>query len=106
MSESGDFGVRIATLRTAATTLRDGADALGQRSRAVGEHAFGLGNDRAGRNYSAQGGAVHQGFERAAACLRAWSGAAAATADVFDRAAAEYARIDRDRATALTGWGR
>ncbi|MGW4248008.1 hypothetical protein, partial [Nocardia sp. NPDC004722] len=89
-----------------ATTLRDGADALGQQSRAVGEHAFGLGDDRAGRNYSTQGSAVHQGFERASACLRAWGAAAAATAEVFDRAAAEYARIDRDRASALTGWGR
>ncbi|MFE3058502.1 hypothetical protein [Nocardia sp. NPDC059239] len=106
MSESGDFGVRIAALRDGATTLRDNAAALGQHARTVGEHAFGIGRDEAGRNYSAQGIAVHQGFERAAACLRYWGAAASATAEVFDRAATEYARLDREYATALTRVGR
>ncbi|MTE11631.1 hypothetical protein [Nocardia aurantiaca] len=106
MGESDDFGVRIAALHAAATTLRDNAASLGQRARAVGDHAFGIGNDQAGRNYAAQGTAMHQGFERAAACLRYWGAAAAATADVFDRAATEYARLDHAHATALTGVGR
>ncbi|AYF76646.1 hypothetical protein D7D52_25695 [Nocardia yunnanensis] len=106
MGESGDFGVRVSTLHAAATTLRDNAGALQQHSRAVGEHAFGVGHDAAGRNYAVQGNAVHQGFERAAACLHAWSTAATATADVFDRAAAEYVRIDQARAAELSGVGR
>ncbi|MGW3540993.1 hypothetical protein ACWDNI_10680 [Nocardia niigatensis] len=106
MSESGDFGVRIAALRAGATTLRDNAAALGQHARAVGDNAFGICRDEAGRNYSAQGITVHQGFERAAACLRYWGAAASATAEVFDRAAAEYARLDRERAAALAGVGR
>ncbi|MFE3103135.1 hypothetical protein [Nocardia tengchongensis] len=106
MGESGDFGVRIAALHTAASTLRDNASALRQHAGAVADHAFGCGNDRAGRDYSAQGANVHQGFERAAACLRYWSAAAAATADVIDRAATEYERLDRERASALDEAGR
>ncbi|WP_405489353.1 hypothetical protein [Nocardia sp. NBC_00511] len=101
MGGSGDFGVRVAALHAMATTLREESTALAQRARAVDEHAFGVGGDSAGRNYAAQGRAVHDGFERVAGCLRQWGTAAAATADVFDRAAAEYARIDRDRSTAL-----
>ncbi|MFE5289059.1 hypothetical protein ACFRAQ_29180 [Nocardia sp. NPDC056611] len=106
MGESGDFGVRVTALHTAATTLRDNAEALRQHAHAIGDHAFGLGNDAAGRDYSAQGAAIHRGFERAAGCLRHWAAAAAATADVFDRAASEYARLDHDRATALHQVGR
>lgn len=106
MGESGDFGVRVTTLHAAATTLRDNAGALRQHAHAIDDHAFGLGNDSAGRDYAAQGAAVHRGFERAAGCLRHWGAAAAATADVFDRAATEYARLDHDRATALHRVGR
>ncbi|WKY51661.1 hypothetical protein [Nocardia seriolae] len=104
--------MRISALRAAATTLRDNADALQRHSRAVGDHAFGvgrafaIGSDEAGRNYAAQGIAIHEGFERVAACLRYWGAAATATADIFDRAAAEYTRIDRAHAAALTEAGR
>ncbi|MFD7846189.1 hypothetical protein ACFV4K_25010 [Nocardia sp. NPDC059764] len=106
MGESGDFGVRVTALHTAATTLRDNAGALRQHAHAIGDHAFGLGNDAAGRDYSAQGAGIHRGFERAAGCLRHWAAAAAATADVFDRAATEYARLDHERAAALHQVGR
>ncbi|GAB0106214.1 hypothetical protein JMUB6875_51980 [Nocardia sp. JMUB6875] len=106
MGESGDFGVRISALHAAATTMRDNAAALHGHSRTVGEHAFGMGHDQAGRDYASQGAAIHQGFERVAACLRCWAAAATATADVFDRAAAEYARLDRARAAALNEAGR
>lgn len=106
MGGSGDFGVRVAALHAMATTLREESTALATRAHAVDEHAFGVDGDSAGRNYAAQGRAVHQGFERIAGCLRQWAGAATATADVFDRAAAEYARIDRSRATDLAEVGR
>ncbi|MVU78881.1 hypothetical protein GPX89_16710 [Nocardia sp. ET3-3] len=106
MGGHGDFGVRVSILHAGAATLRDNADALQQHSRAVGEHPFGIAENEAGRNYATQGAAVHQGFERAAACLRYWAAAATATADVFDRAATEYTRIDQAGATVLTEAGR
>ncbi|MFC9998514.1 hypothetical protein [Nocardia sp. NPDC127526] len=103
MGGSNALGVDIDALRTTAASLRTGAGTLAQESRRIAEHTFGLGHDRAGRNYSRQGIAVHDGLARIAAALRNWSTAAAATADVFDRAAAEYTRIDRNRTTALSG---
>ncbi|MEC3954943.1 hypothetical protein VMT65_18020 [Nocardia sp. CDC153] len=101
MGGSADFGVRVSSLHAAAATLRENATALHRHSRAVGEHA--CGGHAAGRDYAMQGKAIHQGFERIAACLRYWSEASAATAEVFDRAAGEYARIDRERAASLVG---
>ncbi|MEC3913220.1 hypothetical protein [Nocardia sp. CDC160] len=100
MGGSGDFGVRVSSLHAAAATLRENATALQEHSRAVQEHT--IGGNATGRDYTAQGKAIHQGFEQIAACLRYWSEASAATAEVFDRAAGEYARIDRERATSIS----
>lgn len=93
----------IDAVRAAATTLRGCAAALEQQSRRITEHAFGAHGDQAGRNYAAQAAAIHDGFERIAACLHNWGASATATADVFDHAATEYARIDRERAAATAG---
>ncbi|MET9488724.1 hypothetical protein [Nocardia sp. NPDC006630] len=97
------LGVDLDGLRDTITTLRGCADTLEQQSRRVGAHVFGIGNDEAGRNYSASGAAVQHGFEHIAACLHRWSTVTAATADVFDGAAADYARIDHERAAAVSG---
>ncbi|MEV6771373.1 hypothetical protein AB0N05_22400 [Nocardia sp. NPDC051030] len=102
MGGSNVLGVDTDALRGAAATLRDCSATLDQQARLVTEHAFGIGNDQAGRNYSKQGAAIHTGFEHIAACLRNWSTAAATTSAVFDSAAKEYDRIDADRAAAVT----
>ncbi|MRH88721.1 hypothetical protein GFY24_14925 [Nocardia sp. SYP-A9097] len=96
------LGVDLDALHNTITTLRTCADTLQQQSRRITEHPFGLGNDEAGRNYSAQGAAIHAGLERMAACLHHWSAGTAATADVFAHAATEYERIDRERADAIS----
>ncbi|WP_067818876.1 hypothetical protein [Nocardia inohanensis] len=103
MGGSDVLGVSTESLRGAAAMLREAATTLGRQSNRIGEHAFGIGNDEAGRNYPSQGSGVHHGVERIAACLRAWATSAAVTADVFDRAAAEYDRIDSTRAAAVAG---
>ncbi|WP_067543919.1 hypothetical protein [Nocardia crassostreae] len=103
MGGSNALGVDIDALRTMAATLRASASTLDRQSRRIAEHPFGIGNDQAGRNYSGQGTVVHNGLARIASSLRNWSAAAAATADVFDHAATEYARIDRNRAAGLPG---
>ncbi|WP_067698192.1 hypothetical protein [Nocardia jejuensis] len=101
MSGSTMLGVDTDALRGAAVTLRECAVTLGLQGRRVGDRAFGSGND-AGFDYSRQGRAVHEGLERIAARLRDWSAAAEATATVFARAAAEYDRIDTERARAVS----
>ncbi|WP_067711716.1 type VII secretion target [Nocardia yamanashiensis] len=103
MGGSDVLGVSTETLRGAATMLRETAATLGRQSNRIGEHAFGIGNDEAGRNYAPQGSAVHHGLERIAGCLHAWAASVSATADVFDRAAAEYDRLDSTRAAAVAG---
>ncbi|WP_067561785.1 hypothetical protein [Nocardia acidivorans] len=96
------LGVDLDALHNTIGTLRTCADSLRQQSDRITEQSFGTGRADAGRDYSAQGAAIHAGLERIAACLRHWSVATAATADVFDRAATEYERLDRERADRLT----
>ncbi|MEU0544421.1 hypothetical protein ABZ319_31575 [Nocardia sp. NPDC005978] len=94
----GALHADLTEMRVAATTLRCCADALARQSRAVAENSFGAGSSDAGRDYAAQAAAIHAGFTRVAAFLHRWSSAALLTADVFDHAAAEYERLDRERA--------
>ncbi|MFB7721586.1 MULTISPECIES: hypothetical protein [unclassified Nocardia] len=94
------LGVDLDALRTTVTALRGSAETLGRQSRRITEHP--LGPDHAGRDYAAQGAAIHAGLERIAACLAHWSTATGAIADVFDHAATEYDRMDRERAAQLT----
>ncbi|QLY31923.1 hypothetical protein [Nocardia huaxiensis] len=103
MSGSNALSVDIEGLRGAAATLRDGSATLRRQSRRVDDHAFGGSGEQAGRNYARQGSAVHSGFEHVADCLRNWGMALAATADVFDSAASEYQRLDRERAARISG---
>ncbi|MBL1075109.1 hypothetical protein JK358_11965 [Nocardia sp. 2] len=103
MSGSNALSIDVDGLRAAAATLRDEAVTLRLQSRRITDHTFGVGNDQAGRNYARQGAAVHDGFERVADCLRDWGTAVSVTADVFDLAASEYERQDRERAERVTG---
>ncbi|MFF2552577.1 hypothetical protein ACFVUS_16345 [Nocardia sp. NPDC058058] len=94
------LGVDLDALRNTVTALRGSAETLGTQSRRVTEHTFG--RDQAGRDYAEQGAAIHAGLERIAACLAHWGAATLAIGDVFDHAATEYARLDRERAAQLS----
>ncbi|MGX1806404.1 hypothetical protein ACWIGI_11875 [Nocardia sp. NPDC055321] len=100
MPGSGALHVDLDAVRAGITVLRDCADVLARHSRAVAENDFGTRNSDAGRDYAVQAAAIHAGFTRIAAFLHRWSSAAVATADVFDHAAGEYARVDRERVAA------
>ncbi|MFI1915133.1 hypothetical protein [Nocardia sp. NPDC020380] len=104
MGGSDVLGVDTGALHAAASALRGSAAALEEQSRRVGTH--GPAGNAAGRNYGRQGLALHHGFERIASCLHNWGTAAGITADVFDRAATEYERLDQQSAAAVTGVGR
>ncbi|MGW4088746.1 ESX-1 secretion-associated protein [Nocardia sp. NPDC004750] len=98
MGGSEMVGVRTGELGALGSDYRRSADVIRDQAKRVADHLFGS-SAEAGRNYAAQGIAVHQGLERVGAWLRIWSEATTATADALGAAVVAYTETDQQRAS-------
>lgn len=84
--------------------LQRSAATVGNHVKDVRDHDFGPA--QAGRNYSAQGTAVHEGLTRIGSWLDNWRQAVAASAVAMNQGVVNYQNADTTNASNVAGVGR